>query len=233
MQGLYLKIRNFALLYCLCICLPHTMLGEKRTEIRYENDLKPQEEILQEVQKTHQSLLNKVAGIPEQKNKDPRSRFYLGLNVGAAYNPRGEFGYIIGAEAGYNFVVQKDNSLRVFLFFDRFANNFGTDLNISANTPNLFQIYRMGISAEYRVYVNPYFGFKVRLVSFGINDVARTPQVANPTLNRNKKVGFFPTIGFGPIFNYKFNEIFIGLDVLDYTLEYGPTVNFLQYSLRF
>lgn len=218
---------------CLYICFFNVALGEKRTEIRYENDLKPQEEILQEVQKTRQSLLNKVAGIPEPKQKDPRSKFYLGLSAGMTYNPRGEIGYIIGTEAGYNFVVQKDNSLRIFLFFDRFANNFGTDLNINANTPNLFQIYRMGISAEYRAYINLYFGFKARLVSFGINDVARTSQVANPTLNRNKKVGFFPTIGFGPIFNYKFNEIFIGLDVLDYTLEYGPTVNFLQYSLRF
>ena len=102
---------------CLYLCFFNVALGEKRTEIRYENDLKPQEEILQEVQKTRQSLLNKVAGIPEPKQKDPRSKFYLGLSAGMTYNPRGEIGYIIGTEAGYNFVVQKDNSLRIFLFF--------------------------------------------------------------------------------------------------------------------
>lgn len=228
-----MRLRIFAILCCVCLCVPSIALGERSTEVRYENDLKPHEEILQEVQKTHQTLLNKVAGIPEPKHKDPRSKFYLGLNLGAAYSPKSGFGYIIGAEAGYNFVVQKDNSLRLFVFFDRFANNLGTDFNIDASKPNLFQIYRMGISAEYRAYVNPYFGFKVRLVSFGINDLARTSEVINPELTRRKKVGFFPTIGFGPIFTYKFNEIFVGLDVLDYTLEHGPTINFLQYSLRF
>ncbi|WP_394954135.1 hypothetical protein [uncultured Helicobacter sp.] len=226
--------RILAFICCLCVCAPSIMLGEKRTEIRYENDLKPHEEILEEVQKTHQTLLNKAAGIPEPKKpKDPRSKFYVGINIGGVYSPNGGFGYIVGAEAGYNFVVQKDNSLRVFVFFDRFANNFSTDFNIDASKPDLFQIYRMGISAEYRAYVNPYFGFKVRLVSFGVNDLARTSSLVNPELTRNKKVGFLPTIGFGPVFNYKFNEIFIGLDMLEYSLEYGPTMNFVQYSLRF
>ncbi|MGI0440042.1 hypothetical protein ACRE1S_05900 [Helicobacter himalayensis] len=218
---------------CACVCEARMIWTEDKKEVRYDSDLKPTEEILQEVEKTRQALLDKAAGKPEPKKpKDPRQKIYLGFNLSVLASPKIGLGYGMGVEGGYNFVVQKNNSLRFFVFFDRFSNSY-SDFNFNPNARNAFQIYRFGISAEYRAYVNPYFGFRARLFSFGVRDFALNSDTLIPTTTRAKKSGILPTIAFGPIFNYKQHELFLGYDLIDYTFENGPSVNFLQYSLKF
>lgn len=206
-----------------------TISTTNKQKLELENDLMPQEEILQEVAKTKTRLIARLIDEKIPDEKDPRNKFFVGVDVGLAYNPKGGFGYYVGTQVGYNFLVQQNNSFRVFAFADRFGNAIG---NYHISFPQRdFSIWRVGISAEYRAYFHQYFGFKVRLISYGIRNL--THEYVGDSARIQRKVGFLPTVAFGPLFNYKYHEVFVGFDMLDYDFKDGISVNFLQYSFKF
>lgn len=222
------KVLLLCLAFCMVVSAASISITNKQP-LELENDLMPQDEVLQEVAKTKTKLLARLVDEKIPNDRDARNKFYVGVDVGVAYNPKGAFGYYIGTQAGYNFVVQQNNSLRIFAFADRFGNAIGS-YHISFPQRD-FSIWRVGISAEYRAYFHQYFGFKVRLLSYGIRNL--THEYAGTAPRAERKVGFLPTIAFGPVFNYKYHEIFVGFDMLDYDVKDSISMNFLQYSFKF
>lgn len=199
----------------------------------FPTDKEPNE-VLQDVAKTRQELLYDVAGVKIPKQKDYREGFYTLASIGIATTPSLGTSSVMGIEFGYDFIFDRRHSLRVFGFFDR--TNYGAfaDFEFNLSKPNTMQIYRGGISAEYRIYASKHIGFRVRLASFGSYNFSRTDSALSPTLTQERKKWLFPTFAFGPIFVYgKQHELFIGYDLLDYEKERGMSVNYLKYSYRF
>nr|QGT50519.1 hypothetical protein Helico5904_1910 [uncultured Helicobacter sp.] len=195
---------------------------------------KPIQEALGDVMQTRQQLLYNVAGKKFPKVKDPREGLYALVNVGVAYTPNLGTSSILGVEAGYDFILGRIHSLRVFGFFDR--TNYGAfaDFEFDSTKPNRMQIYRGGISVEYRIYASSFLGFRIRLASLGASSFSRTSDSLNPTFESQRKKWFYPTIAIGPIFYYKrHHELFVGFDLIDYQSKRDMTINYLKYSLRF
>lgn len=199
----------------------------------YPQDIAPQD-VLQQVKQTRQELLYDVAGIKIKKPKDPRNGVYTLGSMGLAYTPSLGSSSMLGMEAGYDFIFGARHSLRVFGFFDRSNHGGFANLEFDSSLPSTMQIYRAGISAEYRIYANEYIGFRVRLGSLGAYSLMRTNEVAVPELTSVRKKWFYPTLAFGPIFVYgRHHEVFVGYDLLDYDKERGASVNYLKYSYKF
>lgn len=230
-----MKIRLYT--FALGFLLMSFAYAEQRVSVQnFSRDDDPQE-ALQDVLQTRQELLFKSMNInlpKPKKPKDPRRGFYALVNLGAVITPSLGTSSMLGFEAGYDFIFKRIHSLRVFGFFDRTNYAAFADLEFDAAKPNRMQIYRGGISAEYRIYVNNYIGFRVRLASLGAFSLSRTSNEQSPILDTRKVKWFYPTIAFGPIFSYgRHHELFIGYDLLDYNTERGMSVNYIKYSLRF
>lgn len=199
----------------------------------FKPDLEPME-ALEDVSQTRQRLLYDVNGIKLKKIKDPKEGLYSLLNVGIAHTPLVGISNMIGVEMGYDFIIAKIHSIRVFGFFDRTNHGGFADFEFNANKSSQMQIYRGGFSMEYRIYITQHIGFRVRLLSFGAHTFASTDNAATPTLRIARTKWFYPTFAFGPIFVYgKHHELFIGYDLLDYEKQRGMSVNYLKYSFRF
>lgn len=223
-----LKIVCIGLAFCGICCGAQKILVEN-----YPRDRDPNE-VLQEVGQTRQNLLYNVAGIKIPKIKDPREGIYALLNVGLAYTPSLGSSTMLGVEAGYDFIFDKRHSLRIFGFFDRSNHGAFSDLEFDRGKRSVMQIYRAGISAEYRIYANDFIGFRLRLGSLGAYSLMRTNNMAIPELDSVRKKWFYPTFAFGPIFVYgRHHEVFIGYDLLDYDKTRGMSVNYLKYSYKF
>lgn len=211
-----------------------TLYGAQKIPVQYSSDDTPAEEILKEVSQTRQELIFEANGIKIKKEKDPRQGLYSLMSVGIAYTPSLGTSSIVGTEVGYDFIIASKHSLRLFGFFDR--TNYGAlmDLEFDHTKPNIQQIYRAGLSAEYRIYINPYIGFRIRLASLGSFNLSRTSNNLTPILTSERDKWLYPTFAFGPIFAYgKHHELFIGYDLLDYEKKRGMSVNYLKYSYRF
>ena len=193
---------------------------------------KSAQEVLKEVEQTRLELLYDVAGIKIPKPKDEREGFYGKMSVGAAYTPSLGTSSVMGIELGYDFIVDSRHSFRIFGFFDRTNHGGFADFELDKSKADVMQIYRGGVSAEYRIYASRYVGFMLRLASLGSYTLSRTDSVPNLTTERKK--WFYPTIAFGPIFTYgRHHEVFVGYDLLDYEKARGMSVNYLKYSYRF
>ncbi|WP_334096488.1 hypothetical protein [Helicobacter typhlonius] len=199
----------------------------------FEHDKTP-EEVLGDVSQTRQQLLYDIYGIKIKKIKDVREGLYAAVSLGAVYTPSLGTSSMLGVEAGYDFIFKSRHSLRIFGFFDR--TNYGAfeDLEFNPTKPNRMQIYRGGISAEYRIYASRYVGFRVRVASFGSSYLSRTDNATMPIFTQERKIWFYPTFSFGPILVYgRHHELFIGYDLLDYEKERGATANYLKYTYKF
>lgn len=195
---------------------------------------KPIQEALGDVMQTRQQLLYNVAGKKFPRVKDPKEGLYALVNVGVAYTPNFGTSSILGVETGYDFILNKIHSLRVFAFFDR--TNYGAfaDFEFDSTKPGRMQIYRGGISVEYRIYASSFLGFRIRLASLGASNFSRTSKSLTPELTSQYRKWFVPTIAVGPIFAYKrHHELFVGFDLIDYQSKRDMTINYLKYSLRF
>lgn len=231
-------MKSFAFKACIIcsffIAFSTTLYGAKKVPVQYSSDDKPAEEILKEVSQTRQELILGVNGIKIKKPKDPRQGLYALMSIGMVYTPSLGTSSALGTEIGYDFIFGSNHSLRVFGFFDR--TNYGAfmDLEFDRTKPSAQQIYRAGLSAEYRIYINPYIGFRIRLASFGSFNLSRTSDNIIPILTSKRDKWLYPTFAFGPIFSYgKRHELFIGYDLLDYEKRRGMSINYLKYSYRF
>ncbi|WP_276897066.1 hypothetical protein [Helicobacter japonicus] len=227
-----MRIKFYAMLGWLTLC--SIMYGAQKVPVQDFSRDKAPEEVLGNVSITRQELLYDINGIKIKKPKNPREGSYALVSLGAVYTPSLGTSSMLSVEAGYDFIFKNIHSLRVFGFFDR--TNYGAfgDLEFDATQPNKMQIYRGGISAEYRIYVSRFIGFRVRLGSIGAYNFSRTDSAAQPLLSTTYKKWFYPTFAFGPIFTYGIHhELFIGYDLLDYETKRGASVNYLKYSYRF
>lgn len=179
---------------------------------------------------TKQEFAHESIGI---RSKDPREGFYGLANLGLVYTPGFGTSNLIGIEVGYDFIFDTNHSLRIFGFYDRTNQTFFINPELNPSKPDVLQIYRTGISAEYRIYLNTFVGFRIRLVSLGVFNFARTGLEAIPTRVSQNTNWLYPTIAFGPIFTYGKHELFVGYDLLDYEQKRGMSINYLKYSYRY
>lgn len=203
-------------------------------QLGYENDADPNI-VLDSIKQTRMDLLYDVNGIKIPKIKDEREGFYGLFSIGFAHSSILGKGLYLNAEAGYDFIFKKRHSLRVFAFIDRAAQEALLQLSLyNANLQNAMQVYRAGISAEYRIYVNANIAFRTRLASLGSNSIAYTDGSIKPVLTTSQNTGIFATIAFGPVFIFgRHHELFVGYDLINYDKNVGMNVNYLKYSFRF
>lgn len=228
-----MKLKFCVMIWWLTLCST-LVFGMQKTPVQDFSQDKTPEEALESVALTRQELLYDMSGMKIQKPKDPRRGLYSLFSIGAVTTPSLGTSSMLGAEIGYDFIFGKIHSIRVFGFFDRVNYGGFGDLEFNANKPGKMQVYRAGLSAEYRIYMNAYVGFRVRLASLGAYSLSRTDRAASPKLSHDSKKWLYPTMAFGPIFTYgKTHELFIGYDLIDYEKERGMSVNYIKYSLRF
>lgn len=231
-----MNVCKIGLVALMCV---NALCAAQKLPIIADDDKEPSA-VLKEVAQTRQDILDDMAGIKKPKPKHPRAGIYGAFNLAPVSIKELGVASMLGFEVGYDFIFNEVHSLRLFGFFDRV--NYGSfgDFIFDVNRANNLQIYRGGISAEYRLHANEYIGFRIRLGSLGSFSLNQTnnPSTSTslnlaPTLKSKSQKWYLPTIAIGAILTYtKHHELFIGYDLIDYDKD-GFIANYVRYAYRF